>query len=255
MCLIALSWQQHPQYKLILVANRDEFYRRKTLQAHYWSDNPSILAGKDLEAGGTWMGVCQNGKFTALTNYRDIQNLNPQAISRGNLTAQYLQSDLAPFEYLKGIAMESKQYNGFNLLVGDERNLYYYSNYEGQVRQLKAGVYGLSNHLLDTAWYKVKKLKMKFKEYLQENQVQVSELLDLMHDTEKPADSEVQQTGLDMERERMLSPMFIESAEYGTCSSTVLLIDYDNRVQFTERVYETAYRAASEQTFRFEIGI
>jgi uncharacterized protein with NRDE domain len=255
-CLIAFNWQNHPKYKLIVVANRDEFYARKTQSAHFWQEDSHLLAGKDLEAGGTWLGIHQNGKFAALTNYRDLANLKTQAPSRGYLTADFLLQFHTLPTYLQNIAPRAATYNGYNLLTGNlsANELYYFSNYQNQIRKLTQGLYGLSNHLLDTEWYKVQQVKTKLAQALAQNQVSAGELLTLMHDSVIPPDSQVQQTGLSLEKERMLSPMFIQSPDYGTCSTAVVLVDWQNRVEFTERLYNTPTREPVEQTFRFEIG-
>jgi uncharacterized protein with NRDE domain len=253
MCLIAFNWNNHPQYKLMVIANRDEFYKRKTQSAHFWDENPALLAGKDLEAGGTWLGFHQSGRWSALTNYRDIANLKAVAPSRGMLTTNFTVADIHPEDYLKTIAPHADEYNGFNLLVGTLDELYYFSNYQNEIRKLEAGLYGLSNHLLDTNWYKVEKIKQNFSQAIQSNRLKTSDLLELLYNPEKPTDNRVQQTGLPFERERMLSPMFIESPEYGTCSSAVILLDYDNQVTFHERLYNAADKQVKEQIFRFKV--
>lgn len=253
MCLISFSWQNHPEYKLILVANRDEFYRRKTQVANFWEENPQILAGKDLEAGGTWMGIHKNGRFSALTNYRDIANLRANAPSRGQLTTNFLQNQVSPEAYLQSILPKAEQFNGFNILVGNLDELYYFSNYENQIKKLSAGLYGLSNHLLDTDWFKVKKAKLKLAKNIEHNQLNINNLLDLMWDKEIPEDEMVQQTGLSLERERMLSPMFIQSPDYGTCCTSVLLVNWNNEISFTERVYNHPQKPYFQQTFEFKV--
>ena len=252
MCLIAFNWNNHPTYKLILIANRDEFYHRKTRSVHFWEDNPNILAGKDLEAGGTWMGVSKKGKFTALTNYRDIANLKTEAPSRGMLTMDYLNNGQHPKDYLAEKAPDAKAYNGFNLLTGTSDELFYFSNYENKIRKLESGLYGLSNHLLNTPWYKVEKVKQKLSESIQKNSIDVQILLNLLNDPEKPEDSLVQQTGLPMDKEKMLSSMFIESPDYGTRCSSVLLIDYNNHVSFTEKIYSKDQEKTEENTFELD---
>jgi uncharacterized protein with NRDE domain len=253
MCLISFSWQNHPQYKLILVANRDEFYQRKTQAANFWSENPQILAGKDLEAGGTWMGIHKNGRFSALTNYRDLANLRADAPSRGQLTANFLQSQITAKAYLESISPEAARFNGYNIIVGNLDELFYFSNYQNQIRELPAGLYGLSNHLLNTDWFKVKKAKSKLAENIEHNQLDINYLLDSMADREIPNDEQVQRTGLPIERERMLSPMFIQSTEYGTCCSTVVLVNWNNEVSFTERVYNHSQKPYFQQTFEFKV--
>ncbi len=253
MCLIGFSWKNHPRYALILVGNRDEFYHRKTASAHFWEDAPHILAGKDLEGGGTWLGINKQGQFTALTNYRDLANLKQDAPTRGLLTLDYLQADIAPTDYACLLLPHADKYNGFNILLGDLEHLIYFSNYAPKVNVLAPGLYGLSNHLLDTNWYKVNKLKTKLYEVLKTKEPNPEELLNLMYDLDIPPDPQVQQTGLRMEQEKMLSPMFIQSPEYGTHSTSVLMIDYENNVRFFERVYGNAHREAEEQSFSFKI--
>lgn len=252
MCLLTFAWKTHPQYKLIFASNRDEFYQRNTAPAQYWDSTPNVLAGKDLEAGGTWMGINKNGRFTALTNYRDLKNLKTQAPSRGMLTLDYLQGHESPEEYLEQIFKNIDAYNGFNLLAGTPEDIYYLSNYEHKIRKLEAGIYGLSNALLDSDWFKVNRLKTKFNEIIQQADFTTQTLLDTLQDTTKPSDDQVQQTGLPMDKERMLSSMFIESPNYGTCSSAVILMDYDNQVSFVERVYNTGNDEVKEQSFSFK---
>jgi len=253
MCLIGFSWKNHPRYKLILVANRDEFYERKTAAAHFWEDIPYVLAGKDLEGGGTWLGISKQGQFTALTNYRDIENTKEDAPTRGLLTLDFLQTELPPAIYAALLEPHGHKYNGFNILLGDLDTLCYLSNYGNGIEILEPGLYGLSNHLLDTKWNKVKKLKEKLAIELSDSEPDTNRLLDLMHDLEVPDDEDIQQTGLSMEQERLLSSMFIESSKYGTHSTTVIMIDYDHNIRFTERVYSNDYRDAEEQTFTFKV--
>ena len=254
MCLLTFAWKTHPQYKLIFASNRDEFYQRNTAPAQYWDNAPNVLAGKDLEAGGTWMGINKNGRFTALTNYRDLENIKSQAPSRGQLTLDYLQGSEAPQAYLEDIFSNIDAYNGFNLLAGTPEDIYYLSNYEHKIRKLEPGIYGLSNALLDSDWFKVNRLKTKFTEVIQQADFSTQTLLDTLYDTTKPNDDQVQQTGLPMDRERMLSSMFIESPNYGTCSSAIVLMDYNHQVSFVERVYNTGNGAVKEQNFSFKVG-
>lgn len=253
MCLITFSWDQHPKYKLVLLANRDEFYSRATAAASFWDDYPKLLGGRDLEAGGTWMGMHHSGRFSALTNYRDPQNIKEQAPSRGFLTSDYLIKNQSPYAYLKALHSKANDYNGFNLLVGNLQEIWYYSNYEHEVRNLEAGLYALSNHLLDTPWYKAEVARQLLAEALEQDHISVSYFLDALHNTQKPADELVQRTGLAIEKERMLSSMFIESPNYGTHSSSVLLMTHEGELEFTERRYLNADGKPSEQTFRFNI--
>src|SRR5688572_20142048 len=162
MCLIFFAVNQHPNYKLIVAANRDEFYARKTAPAHFWKDHPQILGGRDLEASGTWMAMNKKGKISLVTNYRDPANINPTAPSRGQLVADYLIHDDTPEAYMNKVSTVARQYNGFNLLIGYPDALWYLSNYGNGIQKLESGIYGLSNHLLDTPWPKMSRGKKKF---------------------------------------------------------------------------------------------
>ena len=165
MCLIFISLNDHPDYRLIVAANRDEFYERKTHPAQFWNDHTNILGGRDLEANGTWMAMAKNGKISMVTNYRDLQNLKKQAPSRGQLVADYLVNGDRPEGYLKEVESKGKNYNGFNLIVGTPNELFYYSNYKNGIEKISDGLHGLSNHLLNTSWPKVEwgKEKMESK--------------------------------------------------------------------------------------------
>jgi uncharacterized protein with NRDE domain len=180
MCLIFISFQSHPKYKLIVAGNRDEFYNRKTEAANYWSDDPQILAGRDLEAGGTWLGVNKSGKISMLTNYRDVNNMNPAAPSRGQLVSDFLRSAQSPESYMKEIESDGKKYNGFNLIVGNPGELWYYSNYRPGVTKLNPGFYGISNHLLESPWPKVLIGKEKIAPALHKDEVDPEELFELL---------------------------------------------------------------------------
>jgi uncharacterized protein with NRDE domain len=251
MCLIFLSLNQHPNYKLIVVANRDEFYHRKTARASFWNDHPEVLGGRDLEAGGTWMGVNRKGKISMITNYRDLANIKLKAPSRGFLVSDFLLENKSGDEYLKQVEKKAKEYNGFNLIVGNANSLWYLSNYKEGIEKIENGFHGLSNHLLDTEWPKVKRGSQKLKPILGESTIEPRQLFELMYDDIIASDSLLPQTGLPLERERALSSMFIKSPDYGSRCSTVVMIDNDNNVSFTERVYDIKTFAYTEQTFQF----
>ncbi len=160
MCLILFAYHSHPKYKLIVAANRDEEYERPTAPVHYWEDHPQILAGRDLKQMGTWMGVTREGRFSALTNYRSLSEMNAVGKrSRGELVGDFLKNQCAAGGIPSEVAENRNLYPGFNLLAGDKDELYYYSNIENKVKKLKPGIYGVSNHLLNTEWPKVKKGK------------------------------------------------------------------------------------------------
>ena len=235
MCLLLFAYKTHPKYKLILVANRDEFYNRSTQEAHFWKENTDVLAGKDLVAGGTWLGINKKGYFSALTNFRDGTNNNQNALSRGNLTKNYLLNGGDPLSYLFRTQFQATKYNGFNLLVADKDNLMYYSNQEKIIKTLHSGVYGLSNHLLDTEWGKLTRGKEKLSGYIKNKDLDTTSLLNFMNDT-TPA-SVLPNTGVPIEWEKMLSPMFIKSPKYGTRCSTAILWDYEDNIIFEERNY------------------
>lgn len=236
MCLILFAYQAHEKYKLVVAANRDELYERRTASIHYWEDHPNILAGRDLEKMGTWMGVTRTGRFAALTNYRDPKEKTNGKRSRGELAADYLKSVMAPETYMKEIAVKREQYPGYNFLAGDINELYYYSNIEDKVRKLDPGIYGVSNHLLNTAWPKVEKGKKGLSDIMKESGDLSEPLMTLLQDTDPPTDDMLPQTGVGLERERILSPIHIKSDSYGTRSSTVLFMT-DQEIRTKERTY------------------
>ena len=254
MCLILLAIKSHPDYKLIIAANRDEFYERPTAPAAFWADSPDVLAGRDLRAGGAWLGITKNGKIATLTNYRDPASIKSGAPSRGNLVKNYLSGDKNPADFLAGLEKKAGFYNGFNLIIGDTENLYWYSNRGGESRRLTPGIYGLSNHLLNTPWPKVTRGKEAFRKILS-NQKNPSpdELFTILADRTIPADKSLPDTGVGLEWERMLSPILIISESYGTRSSTLMMIDKNNRVLFMERSFDPASDHQPMSTYEFFI--
>lgn len=253
MCLIFLSIQDHPQYKLIVAANRDEFYQRKTASAHYWHDHPEILGGRDLEAQGTWMAMNKNGRIAMVTNYRDLRNIKSTAPSRGALVTDYLLETESSENYLAQLLPKSDAYNGFNLIVGTPEELWYHSNYKEGIYKLSPGLHGLSNHLLDTPWPKVERGLDKMKRILAGKNISPDQLFDVLFDDVIAPDDTLPDTGVGLERERMLSSMFIKSPGYGTRCSTVVLIDKDNNVRYSERVYDLQTFIHTQKDFDFSI--
>lgn len=254
MCLIVFALDAHPRYKLVLAANRDEFYNRPTAPAAVWFDAPEVLAGKDLAAGGTWLGLTKQGRFAAVTNYRDPRQPVKEK-SRGRLTRNFLVGADSPPDYLQKISAEKENYAGFNLLVGDfggESKLFYYSNRGAAALQLSAGIYGLSNHLLDTAWHKVEESKTRFAKVLR-NSIEISpeSLFPILADRAAAPDEKLPDTGVGLKRERILSPAFIETNGYGTRSSTVVTIDRrGTAASFTEKTF---VGATGEVRHEFEL--
>lgn len=253
MCLILLANNYHPDYKLILAANRDEFYHRKTLAATFWEEHPELLGGKDLEAGGTWLGITKKGKLGMLTNYRDLKNLKDKAPSRGKLVLDYLTNGHQPDAYLSEIKPAASAYNGFNLLVGYPGALLYFSNYAKDITKVPEGIVGVSNHLLETPWPKVERGKSKLKKLLDTDSLNAENLFAMLLDDERAPDDKLPDTGLDLERERALSSMFIKSPGYGSRCSTVLIVDRNDNVIFSERVYNTETFEYNTNEYRFKV--
>jgi uncharacterized protein with NRDE domain len=254
MCLLVFQYDDHPEYALIFGGNRDEFYGRPTAPADYWDNAPHVLAGRDRKAGGTWMGVTRRGHWGVVTNIRDEQPHREDARSRGTLVADYLRDEPSPRAYLDRVAAEAGQYNGFNLLLGTPNSLYYLSNRQGTVRPVEPGRHGLSNDHLDTPWPKVRRAKAGLQMQIENDAVSPEALLDLLNDRRPAPDDELPETGLGKERERMLSPIFIDGKTYGTRSSTVLLLDRSGGVTFVERTFEDGEPTATQQ-FSFEVKL
>jgi uncharacterized protein with NRDE domain len=252
MCLILLAWHSHPEYPLVAAANRDEFYARPTAPAAFWEDSPQVLAGRDLEASGTWLGITRTGRFAALTNYRDPSRNRTDAPSRGQLVSAFLRSAMAPNEYLGQIEKDAGSYNGFNLLFGDRDELIYFSNCGDSPRPLGAGIYGLSNHLLDTPWPKVEQGKTALAQALAalpDN----SPLMVLLQDRHIAPDQNLPRTGVSLEWERLLSAAFIHSPAYGTRSSTTVIVDREGKVRFDELAFGADAEPAGRARFEFKI--
>lgn len=250
MCLILFGWQAHPQYPLVVAANRDEFLARPAQPAHWWHDAPDVLAGRDLEAGGTWMGVSRSGRFAALTNYRDPSQQRPGAPSRGALVRDCLESAEDTGTTLSRIAAASNAYAGFNLLAFDGRSLAIHESTTGSVRHLSPGVYGLSNHLLDTPWPKLRLARERFATALADLPAD-HRLLALLTDDQTAADEHLPQTGVSIEWERRLSSAFIRAPGYGTRCSSVLNIRNDGVVCVREWTWDERGELFGEVSHRF----
>jgi uncharacterized protein with NRDE domain len=253
MCLILFAWKTHKYFPLILIANRDEFYERPTAPAAFWEDTPGLLAGRDLREGGTWLGITRKGRLAALTNYRDPTARKDGAPSRGKLVSDFLRGRRAPEAYLRWLSPKAARYNGFGLLVGNPNELCYFSN-RGALIRLLPGVHGISNHLLDTPWPKVERGKQTLRDHLEREKTPSPEaLFTLLADRARPPDERLPVTGVGLEWERVLSPLFIESPDYGTRSSIVLLIDRRGRVTFIERVFDGDSDPWMTSRFDFQI--
>lgn len=242
MCLVALALRTLAYQGTLIAANRDEFHARSTWPLTSWPDESEIVAGRDVQAGGTWMGMTPTGRFAFVTNYRDPTHQRPQALSRGALVTHFLHSQITPADYMAQISASGGQYNGFNLIVGTVDNAFYYSNMGEAPRELQAGIYLLSNHLLDSPWPKSTRLRTHFTAMLHsvsEGQpIDIAATLDMLKDTTAAPDDALPRTGLPLDRERLLSSPFIISATYGTRSSAVMLLDRSGGQWMAERRYD-----------------
>lgn len=251
MCLILFAYKSHPKYNLIVAANRDEFYGRPTAPAHFWEDNSSILAGRDLEKMGTWMGVTQSGRFSALTNFRNPHESTEGKRTRGELVADFLKGSNSADEYLRNLSDRRGQYPGYNLLAGNQSELYYYSNVGDSLEKIKPGFHGVSNHLLNSAWPKVENGKAGLAKIIEENAPDLADrLFGHLQNADPVPDHLLPSTGVSPEWERILSPIFIKSEGYGTRSSTVILMS-DEEIIFKERVFTDDKK--TEQEFKIKL--
>jgi uncharacterized protein with NRDE domain len=241
MCLILLAYRYHPQYPLIIAANRDEFHHRPTEIATFWQESPAILAGRDLQSGGTWLGINRlSGKIAAVTNYRQWPMSSPPIpLSRGHLVSHFLQQSDSVEDYLQRCEQKAFAYQGFNLIVGSVNQLYYYSNRHPEgIQKITSGLHGLSNRLLDTPWPKVQKGVQGLRQLLTTTPLPPYQMFfELLYDTIQPPDEELPATGVTLEQERLYSSLFIINQEYGTRSSSLVLVDQTGHVDFLERSF------------------
>lgn len=249
MCLILVAWQTHPAYPLVVAANRDEFFSRPTAPAAFWRGG-QILAGRDLRDGGTWMGVTRSGRFAALTNFRNPGLHKENRTSRGELVAEFLAASEEPQAWLEWKRAEADRYNPFNLLVSDRQSLACYSSVGDELRPLGAGIYGLSNHLLDTPWPKVQAAKSSLSLALAALPA-TAPLFELLRDDAVHTDAALPRTGVSLEWERLLSAAFVKAPSYGTRSSTVLIVSRGDTPIFDEQTWLTGGIAGGRSRFRF----
>ena len=234
MCLIVLAWKAHADLPLLVAANRDEWRERPTEPAHWWPDHPDLLAGRDLQAGGTWMGVTRAGRFAAVTNFRDPADKRSTARSRGSIVIEFLLGRDSPQGFLATLAARAAEYNGFNLIVGDGASLWYFGSREGEVRAIEPGVHGLSNHLLDEPWPKVVRGRMAMQEAIREPDP-APRLFAVLGDGQGAPDKALPRTGVGIAWERRLASPLITGADYGTRCSSVLSIAGDGVTRLEER--------------------
>lgn len=254
MCLLLFAYRADAEFPLVVAANRDEYHRRPAAPASWWHDAP-ILAGRDLEAGGTWFGVNREGQFAAVTNFRDPSSRVAGTRSRGELVVDTLLTKQAGLSWLDALWARRELYNGFNLVFGGRDGVFSFSNRSQEPRELEPGIYGLSNHLLETPWPKVVRGKEKLAACLSAHQsLSTNTLLDLLYDRSAPLDEHLPRTGVSLEWERLLSPMFIVSADYGTRASTAVIVDRYGQVQFAERAFDAAGSVVSQRDLKFQIA-
>ena len=250
MCLILFAYKIRPGKKLILAANRDEFFSRPTAAMDFWQDNPSILAGRDLKEKGTWLGMDRSGRFAAITNYRDPASMKNNPPSRGKIIKDYLTSDNSAADFLEKLQEQADSFNGFNLVLSDTESLFWFSNKGGKPKKLSPGIYGLSNHLLNTPWPKIKKGKKALEKIvLNKEKLSTEDLFHLLENREIPDDSELPDTGVGIEWERILAPIFINSKSYGTRSSSVIMTNNDGHALIAERGFNGKGELQYEKEF------
>ncbi len=255
MCLILFALNNHPGYKLILAANRDEFFDRPTAPADFWQENKHVLGGRDLLSGGTWLGIRDDGRFIAITNFRDSNYKKTFARSRGELSKSYLLEYDSANTFLDKTSRHRMQYSGFNLLLSDDcfRTMIHYSNITDKINVIKNGTHGLSNALLDTPWPKVKTGQKNLQNLITSSLIKTSNLIELLKNKAPAPDDQLPDTGIPFELEQKLSPVFISMKGYGTRCSTALLVDHENTAIMHEVTYNEKGEKISEKSIAMQL--
>jgi uncharacterized protein with NRDE domain len=253
MCLVVLAVKQSAEFPLIVLGNRDEFHSRPTRDANWWADMPDIVGGRDLQAGGTWLALHRNGRFATVTNFRDAKREHPGLRSRGHLVTEFLRGNLTPMTYLQGVSGDD--YAGFNLLVADKDEVAYLSNRDGGLRVLPAGIYGLSNAILDSPWDKVVRSKAALASALDSatasDEVNETQLLRILDDRRTGPVDEVTSDRLSFSKAHALTAPFITLPDYGTRCSTIVLQRESGKTEFLERRFDAQGKASGESRFSF----
>jgi len=260
MCLIIFAHRMWPQHPLVLAANRDEFYARETTSSAFWPEYPELLAGRDKQAGGTWMGVTRRGRFAAITNYRDPATTIKAPRSRGELPLDFLTGDTLPPIYLGEIAKRASEYAGFNLLLGDGECLWHFNNRgaagactPNPPEPLPPGIYGLSNAQLNTPWPKVELGKARLTQLLTSGVPDHDSLAGLINDKQTASAAALRLSGMETEMERVLSAQFIQTSEYGTRSSTTMWINDTQDVNWRELSFDRLGGVSGTHQERFRV--
>ncbi len=253
MCLLFFSYRTTPGYQLVVAANRDEFLSRPTAALDFLDKEKTILAGRDLQGGGTWLGITAQLKFAAITNYREPATNRADVPSRGRILLDYLTGDLAAGHYMRALADKGDRYNGFSLILGDREQLYYYCNRSVGPKLLVPGFYGLSNHLLDVPWPKVTRGKeLLFPHMVETNRIDPVKIFGPLEDTKRPSDEQLPNTKVGLDWERLLSTIFIDGVDYGTRSSAVITVTDKGSVEFVEKTLQrSSSKGVDSQLARF----
>ena len=257
MCLIAFAWKVLPDYPLIVAANRDEWQDRPAAPAAWWSDHPNVLAGRDLKAGGTWLGITRNGRFAALTNFRDPSDRKTDAPSRGQLVSDFLIGTMSARDYLLALRERAGKFQGFNLLAGDRNSLHYFSSRIGEIIKVPPGIHAFSNHTLNEPWPKVEKAKSALGAALQGEmpwKARQMAIYALLSDTTRAPDDALPDTGVGLEWERMLSSAMIVGEKYGTRCSTLVQMRATSEIHFAERSLDARGIVMQTASYDFSLG-
>lgn len=236
---------------MVVAANRDEFHARPAQKMHWWVDDKDILGGRDLQAGGSWLGIHRNGRFATVTNFRDAIPTSGNLLSRGKLIVDFLHGEQSPLDYLKTI--DGERFAGFNLLVADRGQLAYLSNKDGVSAELPPGLYGIANASLDTPWPKVQRTRAATQQLLDDDNLNESTLFRVLADTSVAASADVETRGLPFSKARAMSAPFIVLPDYGTRCSTVLLQSNDGNVRISEKRFAPDGQSTGQSDFRFAI--
>lgn len=256
MCLLVFSYKTSTGYPFILAGNRDEFYERPTKPAHIWQTDPRMIAGKDEKAGGTWLGFTETGRFAAITNYRDINNLKEDAPTRGKIITDFLLSEKDVLTFFEDLKQKSHLYNGFNLIAGSFDNLYYLSNQKKDIEKIKPGVHVISNAFLNTPWPKAEWAKKRLENHLDSSGYDEDKLFKLLQNTQRYPIDKLQHTGLPVEMEQAVSSVFIITENYGTRSSSIVAVDENLKAELIEKTYSPAsMEVKNEERHSFQLQI
>ncbi len=255
MCLLIFAYRTDARQPLVIAANRDEFHHRRTAPSRFWPECPGLLAGRDLEQGGTWMGITRSGRFAAVTNYRDPARTAPAPRSRGELPLGFLRDTCAPAAFLDDLRPRADDYAGFNLLVGDRDSLWYFTNStpatQRGARRLEPGVYGLSNARLDTPWPKVELGRRRLRTLVESGDITHEGLAEVVGDRRLAPPQALHRQGLGSDMDQLLSAQFIVTSSYGTRSSTSLWLDDGAQVHWRETSYDAAGRITGRREESF----